>query len=66
MPILSLIYQFVIGGIIFFAGLIISWRSGDYSWTKREDRRTFVYLAGGFLLYLIFQTIWHFFALGKK
>jgi len=60
-----LIYQFLVGGAIFALGLIIPWRSGDYSWEKREDRLTVIYMLLGFLLYLVLQLVWHLSALGK-
>jgi len=37
MPLLSLVYQFVIGGAIFFLGIFLSWRSKDYAWGKKVD-----------------------------
>jgi len=64
MPFWSLIYQFAIGGIIFFVGIFISWRTKDYSWHKKEDRRVLLFMVGGFLFYLVFQLLWHFSAVG--
>lgn len=61
----SLIYQFIIGGAVLLAALIISWRSGDYAWNKREDRRTFIYIILGFALYLILHILWQLYALAK-
>lgn len=60
-----LIYQFLIGGIIFFIGIVIPWRQRDYSWNKREDRLTLVYMILGFFLYLTLQTLWTLYAIGK-
>jgi hypothetical protein len=60
-----LVYQFLVGGAIFSAGLFISWFSKDYSWKKREDRLTFIFIVAGYFLYCVFQTVWHFIALGK-
>ncbi|MGD9344960.1 MAG: hypothetical protein PVH84_03805 [Candidatus Aminicenantes bacterium] len=62
---LSLIYQFLVGGVIFAAGVYFAWSSKDYSWKKREDRLTLLYMVAGFVLYCLFQTLWHFHALGK-
>lgn len=64
MPLVSLIYQFVVGGLIFFLGIFLSWSTRDYSWRKREDRRLLLFMVGGFLLYLILQLLWHFSAEG--
>jgi hypothetical protein len=61
----SLIYQFLIGGVIFAAGIWLAWSSRDYSWEKREDRLTLLYMVAGFFLYCVFQTLWHLTALGK-
>lgn len=65
MPLLSLAYQFVIGGAIFFLGIILSWRTKDYSWQKKDDRRTLLFMIGGFLFYLFSQLMWHFAGAGK-
>ena len=62
---LPLIYQFLIGGIIFFIGIVIPWRQRDYSWNKREDRLTLVYMILGLFLYLTLQTLWTLYAIGK-
>ena len=60
MPLLSLAYQFVIGGAIFFTGIFLSWRTNDYTFKKRGDRRILFFMIGGFALYLFFQLLWHF------
>lgn len=64
MPIVSLIYQFVVGGVIFLMGIFLSWRTEDYSWHMKEDRKILFFMVGGFLFYLIFQLLWHFSAKG--
>ncbi len=65
MNLLSLVYQFLIGGVIFAVGVFFSWCSRDYSWKKREDRLTLIFMISGFFLYCVFQTLWHFHAMGK-
>ena len=65
MPLFSLVYQFVIGGAIFFLGIFLSWRTKDYSLKKRDDRRILFFMIGGFFLYFIFQLLWHFAGVGK-
>lgn len=65
MPFLSLVYQFVVGGAIFFLGIFLSWRTRDYSLKKRGDRRLLFFLIGGFALYFIFQLLWHLAGVGK-
>jgi len=62
---LSLVYQFLIGGVIFAFGVFLSWISKDYSWKKREDRLTLCSMLLGFFLYCVFQTLWHLYAIGK-
>jgi hypothetical protein len=62
---LSLVYQFLIGGLIFAVGVLLAWTSRDYSWGKKEDRLTFIYMLSGFFLYCVFQMLWHFHAIGK-
>ncbi len=44
--------------MIFLIGIVLPLRAGDYSWERREDRRTIslILLAG--LLYLVFQGLW--------
>jgi hypothetical protein len=65
MSFLPLVYQFLIGGAIFFLGFILSWKSGDYSVKRKNDRSVSLYMILGFFLYLVFQTAWHFLAAGK-
>lgn len=65
MNVLPLVYQFVIGGAIFFLGFILSWKSGDYSMQRKNDRSVSLFMVLGFFLYLIFQTTWLLLALGK-
>jgi len=64
MNITSLLYQFLVGGVIFFVGFLIPWRVGDYSWGRREDRLTAIFMISGFFLYFILQFLWHLSALG--
>jgi len=65
MPFLSLAYQFIIGGAIFFLGIVLSWRTEDYSWQKKDDRKILLFMIGGFVFYFIFQLLWHFAGNGK-
>ena len=65
MPFVSLVYQFAIGGTIFFLGIFLSWRSKDYAWGKKEDRRTLFFMVGGFAFYFISQLLWHLAGIGK-
>jgi len=65
MPGFSFVYQFVVGGAIFFLGIFLSWRTRDYSWHRKKDRRMLLLMVGGFFFYLIFQLIWYFAGMGK-
>jgi hypothetical protein len=65
MPFLSLVYQFIIGGAIFFLGIILSWRTKDYSWQTKHDRRILLLMIGGFVFYFISQLLWHLVGVGK-
>ena len=63
--ILPLVYQFVVGGILFFIGFFLSWRSGDYSIKRKNDRTVSIYMISGILLYLVLQIVWHLLAQQK-
>lgn len=65
MNIWPLVYQFVIGGIIFFFGFVLSWKSGDYSIKRKNDRLVSLYMILGFFLYFSAQLIWHILASAK-
>ncbi len=65
MPFLSFVYQFVIGGAIFFLGIFLSWRAKDYSFKKNDDRKILLFMIGGFAFYFIFQLLWHLVGAGK-
>jgi hypothetical protein len=65
MNIWPLVYQFVIGGIIFFLGFVLSWKSGDYSRKRKNDCLVSLYMIIGFLFYLFVQVIWHILASAK-
>jgi len=65
MNILPLVYQFVIGGFIFFIGFVLSWKSGDYSKKRKNDRLVSLYMIFGFFFYLVVQVIWHILASAK-
>ena len=62
MSLLPLIYQFVVGGLIFFLGFFLSWKSGDYSKKRKNDRLVSFYMIFGFILYLVATLLWHFLA----
>ncbi len=59
-----LVYQYVVGGLVFLAGLVLAWQSGSYSWKRAEDRATALALAFIFLFYFSGHLAWHVLALG--
>jgi len=60
----ALIYQFLIGGVIFAIGVIVPFRAGDYSLRRPEDRRTAGFMVAGAIAYLVGQSLWHVLAVG--
>ncbi len=65
MNILPLVYQFVFGGVIFFLGFVLSWKSGDYSKKRKSDHLVSLFMILGFSLYFVVQVIWHILASAK-
>jgi hypothetical protein len=65
MVLLSLFYQFVIGGAIFFLGIFLSLQAKDYSFKKKDDRKILFFMIGGFAFYFVFQLLWHLAGVGK-
>lgn len=65
MPMMSFVYQFVIGGAIFFLGIFLSWRTKDYSFKRKDDRKFLFVMIGGVVFYFTFQLIWYLAAIGK-
>ena len=65
MPLLSFVYQFAVGGIVFFLGIVLSWRAKDYSIKKKDDRRILIFMIGGFLFYFVSQLLWYLAGAGK-
>lgn len=60
----AFLYQYLVGGFIFLSGIFLAWRSGDYSWKRREDRFTTLTLAALFLFYFSGHLAWLFLAGG--
>ncbi|MBN1274050.1 MAG: hypothetical protein JXB26_17440 [Candidatus Aminicenantes bacterium] len=54
----SFLYQFIVGGLFFFAGIAAAWRSGAYSWKNKADRRLLGLMILGFLAFFLLQGIW--------
>jgi len=60
----SFIFQYAVGGIIFILGLVATWRGGDHSWKRREDRVLLIYVWVILLVYFAGQLIWQLYGLG--
>lgn len=60
----SFAYYFIVGGIILFASIALTWLSGDHSWARKEDRRCLVFLLLGFFMYFTLYLLWQLYALG--
>jgi len=60
----SFVYQYAVGGIIFLAGLVIAWRSGDYSWKNVYDRLTTYFVISIFAFYFCGHLVWQIVASG--
>jgi len=58
------LYQYIIGGIIFLAGFVLAWRSGDYAWNRAHDRTTALVVAGIFTFYFAGHLLWQVLATG--
>jgi ABC-type Fe3+-siderophore transport system permease subunit len=61
----SLLYQFIVGGLIFFIGIFAALRVKDYSWKNKSDRTLLAAMILGFFIYLLSHIIWYLFGLGK-
>ena len=60
----SFVYQYAVGGIIFLAGLVIAWRSGDYSWKNWQDRLSTFFVVAIFVFYFSGHLVWQILASG--
>lgn len=52
------IYQYAVGGAIFFGSLFLAWRSGALRLGDRNDRRLCTVLVGGYFLLMAFHGAW--------
>lgn len=60
----SFVYEFVVGGLILLIGIILPWRSGDYSWKNRDQRNTTIMIIVLALVYFTGQLLWQLYGLG--
>lgn len=59
----SFLYQFIVGGIVLFAGIIIPIVKGDVSLSNRNDRITIAAILVGMLFFVTFFILWQFYAI---
>ena len=52
------LYQYGIGGVVFFGTLGLAISTGALRWTQRRDRRLLVVLVAGFFAFLAIHGIW--------
>ncbi len=53
------IYQYGVGAIIFFVGLIVILRQGSCVLSRERDRFWFIVLLAGFVLYVGVHFLWY-------
>lgn len=59
----SFLYQILVGGTIFAAGIILPIISGDVSFKRRDDRQAIVWIIVGSVLFLTFLLAWQIYAI---
>ena len=52
---LTYLYQYGLGGVVFFASLLLLWRTGMLGGDRRERRRWVTWVVLGFVLYAVVQ-----------
>ena len=65
MEVTSLLYQFLVGGVVFTLGVAVPWAAGDYSLKNRGDRRLLLSMLAACFAYLIMHSAWHIYAAGS-
>lgn len=57
-PIVALLYQYGIGGILFFASLFLAFKSGAVRWDNLKNRILVVSMTVGMLLFAATHAAW--------
>jgi len=57
-PWIPMIYQYGIGGAVFFAGIIIALRKKMLTAAHHSDRGMLIQLIAGFLFYFLLHFLW--------
>ena len=53
----SYLYQYLVGGAVFMAGLAVAWRTGQVGLGPGRPRRRLVVLVGGLLYFAVLQGL---------
>ncbi len=61
---LQYLYQYLVGGAIFFVGFFFVWRQGDVGFRDARTRRNALLLLGGFVLFALVHAFFQFVAPG--
>ena len=59
----SFLYQFLVGGVPFVAGIVIPIVAGDVKWSRPSDRRTLIWLFVGMAVYMALFLSWQLYAI---
>lgn len=54
---MPLVYQYAVGGIVFFGAIILAAKVRAISLSNKSDRSTVVLLISGFILFFLFHLI---------
>jgi hypothetical protein len=54
---MPLVYQYAVGGIVFFGTIILAAKVRAISLSNKSDRSTVVLLISGFILFFLFHLI---------
>lgn len=53
----SYLYQYVVGGVVFVAGLVLAWRTGQVGAAPGRPRRWLVVLIAGLTFFALLQGL---------
>ncbi|HPW45934.1 MAG TPA: hypothetical protein PKU96_06160 [bacterium] len=59
----SFLYQFIVGGIVLLAGIVIPIIKKDVKLSNRDDQLTIAAILGGTALFFLFYLAWQFYAI---
>lgn len=59
----SFLYQLIVGGMIFAAGIILPFKAHDVSLKSHDDKETLVWIFVGTALFLAFVLAWQIYAI---